>query len=58
MIFKGTGCFQFPAVVTSAVKESLCTTKCGSLQTLAVLQERKQLCTTVTNFGSEGKPML
>ena len=38
MIFKGSGCFQFPeAVVTSIVKESLRSTKCGSLQVLTVL---------------------
>ena len=38
MIFKESGCFQFPeAVVTSTAKESLRSTKCGSLQVLAVL---------------------
>ena len=38
MIFKGSGCFQFPeAVVTSTVKESLRSTERGSLQVLAVL---------------------
>ena len=38
MIFKGSGCFQFPeAVVTSTVKESLYSTESGSLQVLAVL---------------------
>ena len=38
MIFKGSGCFQFPkAVVTSIAKESLCSTERGSLQVLAVL---------------------
>ena len=38
MIFKGSGCFQFPeAVVTSTVKESLHSTELGSLQVLAVL---------------------
>ena len=38
MIFKGSGCFQFPeAVVTSTVKESLRSTDSGSLQVLAVL---------------------
>ena len=32
MIFKGSGCFQFPeAVVTSTVKESLRSTERGSL---------------------------
>ena len=37
MIFKGSGCFQFPeAVVTSTAKESLRSTKSGSLQVLAV----------------------
>ena len=37
MIFKGTGCFQFPeAVVTSTEKESLRSTERGSLQVLAV----------------------
>ena len=51
--------FQFTeAVISSAVKESLCSTKRGSLQALAVLWEQKLPCTTVTNFGSEGKPML
>ena len=40
MIFKGSGCFQFPEiVVTSAVKESLRSTGRGSLQVLAVLYE-------------------
>ena len=38
IIFKGSGCFQFPeAVVTSTVKESLRSTKRGSLQVLTVL---------------------
>ena len=38
MIFKGSGCFQFPeVVVTSTVKESLHSTERGSLQVLAVL---------------------
>ena len=38
IIFKGSGCFQFPeAVITSTVKESLCSTERGSLQVLAVL---------------------
>ena len=38
MIFKGSGCFQFPeAVVTSTAKESLFSTGRGSLQVLAVL---------------------
>ena len=38
MIFKGSGCFQFPAVVvTSTAKESLGSTERGSLQVLAVL---------------------
>ena len=38
LIFKGSGCFQFPAVVvTSRAKESLRSTERGSLQVLAVL---------------------
>ena len=38
MIFKGSGCFQFPeAVVTLTGKESLSSTDHGSLQVLAVL---------------------
>ena len=38
MIFKGSGCFQFLAVVvTSTAKESLRSTERGSLQVLAVL---------------------
>ena len=38
VIFKGSGCFQFPkAVVTSTAKESLRSTERGSLQVLAVL---------------------
>ena len=38
MIFKGSGCFQFPeVVVTSTEKESLRCTERGSLQVLAVL---------------------
>ena len=37
MIFKGSGSFQFPeAVVTYTVKESLRSTKRGSLQVLTV----------------------
>ena len=40
MIFKGSGCFQFPeAVVTSTVKESLRSTDRGSVQVFAVLLE-------------------
>ena len=38
MIFKESGCFQFPeAVVTFIAKESLRSTERGSLQVLAVL---------------------
>ena len=38
MIFKGSGCLQFPeAVIISTVKESLRSTERGSLQVLAVL---------------------
>ena len=38
MIFKGSGCFQFPeVVVTSTAKESLRCTERGSIQVLAVL---------------------
>ena len=38
MIFKGSGCFQFPeVVVTSTAKESLRCTERGSLQVFAVL---------------------
>ena len=38
IIFKGSGCFQFPeAVITSTAKESLRSTKHDSLQVLAVL---------------------
>ena len=38
MIFKGSGCFQFPdVVVTSTAKESLRSTERGSLQVIAVL---------------------
>ena len=38
IIFKRSGCFQFPeAVVTSTVKESLRSTKRGSLQVLTVI---------------------
>ena len=38
MIFKDSGCFQFPeVVVSSTVKESLRCTERGSLQVLAVL---------------------
>ena len=38
MIFKESGCFQFPeAVVTSTAKESLRSTERGSLEVLAVL---------------------
>ena len=38
MIFQGSGCFQFlEAIVASKAKESLRSTKRGSLQVLAVL---------------------
>ena len=38
IIFKGSGCFQFPeVVVNSTAKESLRCTERGSLQVLAVL---------------------
>ena len=38
MIFKGSGCFQFPeVVVTSTAKESLRSTERGSLQVHTVL---------------------
>ena len=38
LIFKGSGCFQFPeAVVTSTAKESLRSTERGSIQVLAIL---------------------
>ena len=38
MIFKGSGCFQFPvAVVTSTAKVSLRSIERGSLQVLAIL---------------------
>ena len=38
MIFKGSGCFQFPeAVVTSTANESLRSIERSSLQVLAVL---------------------
>ena len=38
MIFKGSGCFQFPeVVVTSTAKESLRCTERGSLQVLTYL---------------------
>ena len=37
MIFKESGCFQFPeAVVSSTVKQSLRSTERGSIQLLAV----------------------
>ena len=40
LIFKGSGCFQFPeTVVTSRAKKSLCSTGHGSLQVFAVLYE-------------------
>ena len=68
MIFKGSGCFQFPeSVITSTAKESLCSTERGSLQVLTVLKEYKVLsrkcrvenaCATETNFCGEGKVML
>ena len=38
MIFKGSGCFQFPeAVITSTAKEILRSTERSSIQVLAVL---------------------
>ena len=38
IVFKGSRCFQFPvAVVTSTVKESLCSTERSSLQVLTDL---------------------
>ena len=63
MIFKGSGCFQFPeAVVTFTAKGSLHSTVCGSLQVLASIglesAEWKMPCTTVTSFCNEGKVML
>ena len=40
MIFKGSGCFQFPeAVIASTAKESLHSTERGSIQVLTVLYE-------------------
>ena len=40
MIFKESGCFQFPeVVVSSTAKESLRSTGRGSLQILTVLQK-------------------
>ena len=42
MIFKGSGCFQFPeVVVTSTAKESLRSTERGSLQVLLFYRSRK-----------------
>ena len=42
IIFKGSGCFQFPeVVVTSTAKESLSSTERGSIQVLAVFRSRK-----------------
>ena len=38
IFFKGSGCFQFPeAVITSTVKESLCSTERDVLLVLTVL---------------------
>ena len=38
LVFKEIDCFQFPEdIVTSTVKESLCSTDRGSLQVLVVL---------------------
>ena len=42
MIFKGSGCFQFPEVViTSTAKESLRSTERGSLQFSLFYRSRK-----------------
>ena len=58
IIIKESRCFQFPeSVVTSMAKESLRSTKRGSIQVLAVLYEYKVPC-TLSNFCSEGKVML
>ena len=56
MIFKGSGCLQFPeAVVTSTVKESLYQTWFTSSRFFIGVEtaEYKR-----NNFGSEGKSML
>ena len=69
MIFKESGCFQFPeVVVTSTAIESLrctcnvhvkrCIYRMGITSTSSCFIGAEQPCTVVTNFGSEGKPML
>ena len=66
MIFKGSGCFQFPeAVFTSTAKKAYALQKrkptlyrMGITTSFSFFIGAEQPCTVVTNFGSEGKPML
>ena len=58
MIFKGSGCFQFPeAVFTSTAKKAYALQN-GDHYSSSCFIGAEQPCTVVTNFGSEGKPML
>ena len=58
MIFKGSGCFQFPeAVFTSTAKKAYALMN-GITTSSSCFIGAEQPCTVVTNFGSEGKPML
>ena len=58
MIFKGTGCFQFPEAVVTTAKESLHSTKLGSLRSSHCFIGVVTAANNCTNFGSKGKPML
>ena len=59
MIFKGSRCFQFSeaAVVTSTAKESPHYQMQFTASSHCFIGV-ETACTTVTNFGSDGKPML
>ena len=58
MIFKGSGCFQFPeAVFTSTAKKAYALQN-GDHYKLYLFYRSRTAVYSVTNFGSEGKPML
>ena len=54
IILKGSGYFQFPEAVLLLLQRKIRSTKWGSLHKLSLFYR----CTTVTNVGSEGKPVL
>ena len=58
MIFKGSGCFQFlEAVFTSTAKKAYVLQN-GITTSSSCFIGAEQPCTVVTNFVSEGEPML